>query len=115
MLLIFNPLSQLNIDAPAFVRRCIRGRFGEQDPIVFHFADLEQVFLDAFGGAGLLAVVVGEQRAFLRDTVNVGRLVAHHALVVGADVPVADVIAPDDEDIGFLCLCQSVRNAECGE
>ena len=56
----------------------------------------------ASGGAALLAVPVGEQRAFLGDAVDVGRLVAHHALVVGADIPVADVVAPDDEDVGLL-------------
>ena len=53
----------------------------------------------ASGGAALLAVPVGEERAFLGDAVDVGRLVAHHALVVGADVPVADVVAPDDQDV----------------
>ena len=74
-------------------------------------ADLEQAGAErrlpgdegrAAGGAALLAVPVGEQRAFLGDAVDVGRLVAHHALVVGADVPVADVVAPDDQDVGFL-------------
>ena len=30
-------------------------------------------------GAALLAVLVGEHRAFLGDAVDVGRLVAHHA------------------------------------
>ena len=63
----------------------------------------------AAGGAALLAVPVGEQRALFRDAVDVGRLVAHHPLVVGADVPVADVVAPDDEDVGLLaaagCCC----------
>ena len=51
------------------------------------------------GGAGLLGVVVGEDRAFLGDAVDVRRAVAHHAAVVGADVPVADVVAEDDEDV----------------
>ena len=46
------------------------------------------------GGAALLAIPVGKQRAFFRDAIDVGRFVAHHALVVGADVPIADVIAP---------------------
>ena len=41
----------------------------------------------AAGGAALLAIPVGEERAFLGDAVDVRRLVAHHALVVGADVP----------------------------
>ena len=57
----------------------------------------------AAGGAGLLAVIVGEDRAFIGDAVDVGRAVAHHATVVGADVPVADVIAHDDENVR-LCL-----------
>ena len=65
-------------------------------------ADLAGDEARATGGAALLAVPVGEQRAFLRDAVDVRRLVAHHALVVGADVPVADVVAPDDEDVRLL-------------
>jgi len=56
----------------------------------------------AAGGAALLSVLVGKQCPLFSDAVNVRRLVAHHALVVGADVPVADVIAPDDEDVGFI-------------
>ena len=58
----------------------------------------------ASGGAALLAVVVGEEATFLRQPVDVGRTVAHHALIVGADVPVADVIPPDDEDVRFVRL-----------
>ena len=54
--------------------------------------------------AALLRVVVGEADAFLGDAVDVRRLVAHHAAVVVADVPGADVIAPDDEDVRVSCL-----------
>ena len=50
------------------------------------------------GGAALLPVPVGEHRAFLRDAIDVRRLVAHHAQVVGADVPVPDVISPDESE-----------------
>src|SRR5206468_12608325 len=57
------------------------------------------------GGTALLAVPVRKERAFLRDAVNVRRFVAHHSLVVSADVPVADVVAPDDEDVGLLWVC----------
>ena len=53
----------------------------------------------AAGGAALLAVPVGEERALLGDAVDVGRAVAHHAVVVGADVELADVVAPDDQDV----------------
>jgi len=46
------------------------------------------------GGATLLAVPVRKKRTLVGNTVDVGRLIAHHALVVSADVPVADVVAP---------------------
>ena len=58
----------------------------------------------ASGGAGLLPIIVGEDCALIGDAIDVGRAVAHHAAIVGADVPVADVIAHDDEDIGLLRL-----------
>ncbi len=53
-------------------------------------------------GAALLAVPVGERRAFFADAVDVGRLVAHHAHAVAADVPHADVVAPENQDVRFL-------------
>src|SRR6516162_1672014 len=62
----------------------------------------------AAGGAALLAIPVGEERALVRDAVDVGCPVAHHSLVVRADVPVADVVSPQDQDVRFLL-------GECGE
>ena len=56
----------------------------------------------AAGRAALLAVPVGEQGAFLGDAVDIGRPVAHLAEVVRADVPVADVVAPENQDVWFL-------------
>ena len=56
----------------------------------------------AAGGAGLLPVPVGEHRALTADPVDVRRAVAHRAVVVGADVPPPDVVAPDDEDVGLV-------------
>ena len=50
--------------------------------------------------AALLAVVIGEGDPLACDPVDVGRAVAHHATAVVADVPGADVVAPDHEDIG---------------
>src|SRR5262245_11841340 len=50
-------------------------------------------------GAALLRVGVGEQRAFLRDTIYVGCAVAHDAVVVGADVVHADVVAPNYQNV----------------
>ena len=59
--------------------------------------------------AALLRVGVGEERAFLRDAVDVGRPVAHDAEAVGADVVAADVVAPDDEDVGLLGCASGAR------
>ena len=50
----------------------------------------------------LLAVGVGEQHAFLGEPVDVGRLIAHQAVRIAAQVRLTDIIAPDDEDVGFL-------------
>ena len=50
----------------------------------------------------LLAVVVEEAKPFLGDAIDVGRFIAHQAVAVGADVGDADVVAPDDEDVGLL-------------
>jgi hypothetical protein len=49
----------------------------------------------ATGRAGLLRVVVREQRAFGGDAVDVGRSASHHAAMVGTDVPHAHIIAHD--------------------
>ena len=49
--------------------------------------------------AARLGVVVGEQHALGGDLVEVRRAARHHAAVVGADVPDADVVAHDDDDV----------------
>jgi len=53
----------------------------------------------AAGGAALLAVEVREVRALLGDAIDVGRAVAHHAVVVAADVEPADVVGHDEKNI----------------
>jgi len=55
------------------------------------------------GGATLLTVIIGKVQAFVGNTINVRCLVAHHPMVDVARVPVADVISPDDQDVGFVC------------
>src|SRR5262249_2520984 len=86
-------------------------------------ADLQQAGAEAAlprdergapGRAGLLGVEGGEDRAFLGDAIDVGRAVAHHAAVVGADVPVADVVAEDDEDVR-LSRCLRLRRVYPGQ
>ena len=62
-------------------------------------------------GAALLTIGIGEHSAFLGEAVDVGSLVAHHALIVRTDIPIADVVAPDDEDVRLALL--GVRTLEC--
>jgi len=61
----------------------------------------------------LLRIEVGEVRTFLGDTIYVGRAVSHHAVAVGADVPVANVITHDDEDVWLLV--SRLSNGRCSE
>ena len=65
----------------------------------------------ATGGAALLTIEVREQRAFLGEAVDVRCLVAHHAHVVGAEVELADVVSPENEDVGFL-VCRLGRSED---
>jgi hypothetical protein len=53
-------------------------------------------------GATLLAVVIGERDPFVGDAVDVRRAVAHHAFAEVADVPHADVVTPEDQDVWLL-------------
>src|SRR6266481_2350679 len=55
-------------------------------------------------GAALLSVVVGEGDAFVAHAVDVGRSVAHLSAAVVADIPPADVIALEDENVRLALL-----------
>jgi hypothetical protein len=50
-------------------------------------------------GAARFRVVVGEQHAFGGQLVEVRRPPGHHAAMVGAEIPDADIVAHDDDDI----------------
>jgi hypothetical protein len=63
----------------------------------------------AAGCAALLAVPVRKHSAFGCDAVDIRRLVAHHPHVVGRDIELADVIPPDDEDVGFVLRHSGAR------
>ena len=56
----------------------------------------------AAGGAALLGIVVREDRAFIADAIDVGRLADHQAAMVDARLVQADVVAHDEEDVGLL-------------
>ena len=58
----------------------------------------------AAGRAALLAVEVGEGHAFLRDAIDVRRAIPHHATTEVADVPDADVVTPEDQDVRLASL-----------
>ena len=59
------------------------------------------------GGAALLRIVVGEGHALFRNAVDVRCAIAHHAATEMADVPDADVVTPQNQDVRFLC-CHDV-------
>jgi hypothetical protein len=52
-----------------------------------------------------LSIVIGKEHPFLRDPIDVG-CVAHHAVGIGADIPHADIISKDDENVWFF-VCHS--------
>src|SRR5277367_532485 len=54
------------------------------------------------GGTALLGIVVGEGNTLVRDAVDVGCAVAHHAEAEAAEVRNSDVIAPQYEDVGLI-------------
>ena len=56
----------------------------------------------AAGRAALLAVGVGEPHPLVGDAVDVRRAVAHQPVAVAAQVRDADVVAPDDQDVGLV-------------
>ena len=64
--------------------------------------------------AARLGVIVGEPHALGGKLVEVRRPARHDALVIGADVEPADVVAHDDDDIRWFGgrLCRR-RAAEC--
>src|SRR4051795_9764365 len=53
----------------------------------------------ATGGAALLGIIVGEGHSLGGKSVNVWGPIAHHATTEMADVPDADVVPPEDEDV----------------
>jgi hypothetical protein len=71
----------------------------------------------ASGGAALLRVVAGEQHPFVSNPVDVGRAIAHHPHVVGAQVEPADVIPEDHQDVRLLlCVAEShTQKRETGQ
>ena len=56
------------------------------------------------GGAARLGVVVHEDAAFVCDPVDVRCFPDHQAAMIAARLHEADIIAHDEQDIGFLVL-----------
>src|SRR6185437_12564800 len=54
------------------------------------------------GGAALLAVVVGEGATLVGHAIDVGSVITHHAAAEETDVPRADVITPQDQNVRFF-------------
>jgi len=64
------------------------------------------------GRAALLAVVIREHGALIGDLVDIGGLVPHQPMAVGADVGDADIVAHDDKDVGFLGHCVACTDGQ---
>src|SRR5262249_23921106 len=62
----------------------------------------------ATGGTALLTVPVGEHRAFLGETIDVGRPVSHDTVVVGTDVVPTSIIPPHNQNIRLFGCHSSV-------
>ena len=60
------------------------------------------------GGTALLRIVVGECHAFLCNAIDIRRLIAHHAATEMADIPHADVVTPQNQDVRFLCCHERI-------
>lgn len=54
------------------------------------------------GGTALLSVVIGEACAFDANPIDIRGPVAHLAAVIVADVPPADVVSPQDENVRLV-------------
>jgi hypothetical protein len=50
----------------------------------------------------LLAIPVSKQCALFADTIDVGGLVTHHAVVIGTDVELANVVTPNNQNIWWI-------------
>ena len=87
----------------AIVTACAGMPIGEPAcPTVVNPVRIGQLAGDEVGAASRAArfgVVVGEQHAFCGELVDVGRPPRHHAAVVSADVPDADIVSHDEDDI----------------
>ncbi len=59
-----------------------------------------------------LTVVVGELHPLVRDTVDVGRAVAHHPFGICAEVAAADIVAPNHDDVGFFAAAADAGTAK---
>ena len=65
------------------------------------------------GRTALLGITICENSTFAGDSVDIRCAATHHAAMVCADIPHADVITPDNEDVGFISLGKSVGRVEC--
>ncbi|MNL26341.1 hypothetical protein D3C87_1478610 [compost metagenome] len=63
--------------------------------------------------ATLLAVIVGEHHAFLGQAVDIGRLVAHEAVAVAADVGDADVVTKNNQNVRLVRGHRLCRQTGC--
>lgn len=68
----------------------------------------------ASGGAAVLRIIIGEHHAFIGEAVDVRRPVAHHAERIGADVRLTDIVAEDNQNVGFRGVLREGRAGRHG-
>jgi len=66
------------------------------------------------GRAALLGIIGHKPRAFIREAIDVRGFTDHKPLVISADVHDADVIAHNEQDVGFVGgNCRIDRQGQC--
>ena len=105
-------------------RRCFRGKADCRTSLADGgHAGADRQFagdeVRATGGAARFGVVIGEDHALRGKFIEMRRPAGHHAAVVSTDVPNADVISHDDDDVGLLArstdggLSLTIANRQC--
>jgi hypothetical protein len=65
----------------------------------------------ATGSATWLRLMIAEHCAFLSYAVDIWSAITHRSVAVNAQIPEADVIAPNDQDVWFFFFREDV----CGD
>lgn len=57
-------------------------------------------------GATIFTVGIGEQDAIVGNRVDFGRPLAHHSVVISADIEPANIVAPNNQNVWLVLRCR---------